>query len=215
MIAMPSSSTATMNVSRNWPSAIIGRKQRCTGRFGATVRSCDDAAVCAAVRPGVRCDGAAEPLLTVHRLGNVPAYEAGSGSVVAGALRMAVAPRAAARARVPDRARRQGRGASPRARTTDRGTALRPSSDARSRPPPYAASTINRCTSGLRSLIDATLYASMMACAMVRSLHDAAVDEDVLRAARRALFRQARQHSRRSSRRRVSRRTSIRSVRSP
>ena len=51
---------------------------------------------------------------------------------------------------------------------------------------------MNRCTSGLRSLIDATLYAVDDGVRDRPVLHDAAVDEDVLRASRRPLFRQRR-----------------------
>ena len=75
--------------------------------------------------------------------------------------------------------------------------------------------SMNRCTSGLRSLIDADAVGVDDRVRDGPVLHDAAVDEHVLRPARRPLLGQRRDVARAPSRRRCSRRTSMRSARSP
>src|SRR5688572_3197258 len=106
MIAMPSSSTAMMNVSLNWPSAIIGRMTGApSSRLKPAPTTEPDPAPTTEAEPAPPADeelapttdegpvtsarGSDEPWgpalagSGVHRLGNVPAYVVGSGKVVA------------------------------------------------------------------------------------------------------------------------------------
>ena len=81
-----------MNVSRNWPSAIIGRITGSPSRPAAAGASIGPAAAGPSrlsVPDRCRLSGRSvrlQPDRALHRLGNVPAYVVGSGSVVAGAL---------------------------------------------------------------------------------------------------------------------------------
>src|SRR5215204_7519386 len=79
MMAMPSSSTAMLNVSRNWPSAIIGR---IVGADEPPLVGAKPASpVGAKVLSLVGANGLSLVVAVDHRLGNTDVYACGSGSV--------------------------------------------------------------------------------------------------------------------------------------